>query len=308
MNKKWTKNQIPDLTGKVIIVTGGNSGLGYEACKLYTQHKAQVIMASRNLDRCHVAKSKILKRNPNAKIDIIQLDLANLRSIEQFVYNFKKKYTKLDILLNNAGVILTPEMKTADGFEYQNGINHLGHFALTARLFPMIKQTKNSRIVNVSSLGHRFDTIDWDNYMFQQKTGSYNSRLSYGRSKLSNLLFTYELDRRIREAKLDIKVLAAHPGISNTHLGHFISKKWWYYLAYPLIPILLQSAARGTLPEVRASVDESAQSGEFYGPRGIGETFGLPVIVKSNEASHSLEDAKKLWEASESLTQLTFKI
>jgi NAD(P)-dependent dehydrogenase (short-subunit alcohol dehydrogenase family) len=147
--------------------------------------------------------------------------------------------------------------------------------------------------------------MDWDDYMFEKE---YNSRLSYGRSKLSNLLFTYELDRRLKKAGIKVLSLAAHPGGSNTNLGRYMSGHWWYFLMYPLMLILAQSAKRGTLPEVRASVDPKALSGQYYGPKGFMESRGLPVLVESNKKSHSLEDAKKLWEISEKLTKVSFDI
>lgn len=305
MIEKWTESNIPDLTGKTIIVTGGNSGLGYETCKMFAKNNAKVIMASRSIERCKEAVKKIHKSIPNADIDIMRLDLGNLDSIKSFVEEFNEKYQKLDILINNAGVMFTPNMRTSDGFEFQNGINHLGHFALTAQLFPMIKKTKGSRIVNVSSLAHTFGEMDWDDYMFEKE---YNSKLSYGRSKLSNLLFTYELDRRIKKAGLDVKVLAAHPGGSNTNLVRYLSKKWWYFIMVPLIFVIAQSAKIGALPQVRASVDFNAKSGEYYGPRGLYESRGLPILVQSNEVSHNKSDQQKLWEVSEALTKVKFEV
>jgi NAD(P)-dependent dehydrogenase (short-subunit alcohol dehydrogenase family) len=272
---------------------------------MYAKNGAKVIIASRSLERCDEAVSKIKKSLGKADVEAMKLDLGDLDSVESFVSEFSSKYNRLDILLNNAGVMFTPKMTTKDGFEFQNGINHLGHFALTAKLFPIIKDTKNARIVNVSSIGHTFGNMDWDDYMFEQR---YNARLSYGRSKLSNLLFTYELDRRIKEAGLDVKVLAAHPGGSNTNLARYMSGKWWYFLMVPLMLVLAQSAKQGTLPEVRASVDPNAESGQYYGPRGLMESRGLPVLVQSNQASHNKEDQKKLWEVSETLTGVEFNV
>lgn len=262
-------------------------------------------MASRNLERCEDAKSLILKEVPDAQIQSMVVDLGDLKSVRKFVMDFKTKYSKLDILLNNAGVMFTKKLKTADGFEFQNGINHLGHFALTSQLFDMLKSTPHSRIVNVSSLGHKMGNMDFEDYMFD-KPGSYTPAKSYGRSKLSNLLFTYELDRRINENGLSVDSLVAHPGISNTNLYRYLKDKWWFWIAYPFFLLGTQNAYKGALPQVRASVDPQAKGGEYYGPRGINEAVGYPKIVHSNTASHSNKDATLLWTISEKYTKEPF--
>lgn len=305
--KVWKEKNIPDLSKKVIIVTGGNSGLGYESCKMFSKKGAIVIMASRNLDKCEEAKSTILKEVPHAIIETMVLDLGDLQSVKRFVNEFRSKYRTLDVLLNNAGVMFTPQMKTTDGFEYQNGINHLGHFALTAQLFDMLKSTPQSRIVNVSSMGHRMGSMDFENYMFE-KEGSYSPASSYGRSKLSNLLFTYELDKKLKEVSSPVKVLVAHPGASNTNLYRNVKGKWWYWLIYPFFLITTQGAYKGALPQVRACVDLDVKSGEYYGPRGIAEVKGYPKLVQSNEASHNMKDAETLWTLSEELTNVLFQV
>ncbi len=305
MRERWTEEDIPNLRGKIIVVTGGNSGLGFEACMLFTKNGAKVIMASRSISRCYEAVDKIKQVVPEADVEVMELDLGNLDSVKAFSVKFIDKYSSLDILLNNAGVMFTPYMKTSDGFEFQNGVNHLGHFALTALLFPVIKTTKDARIVNVSSIAHTFGELDLDDYMFEKR---YSSKLAYGRSKLSNLLFTYELDRRIKEKKLDVKVLAAHPGGSRTNLGRYMSNKWWFVLFGPLFMLFAQRAKLGTLPEVRACVDPNVESGQYYGPRGLGEVRGLPVLVNSSSASHNADDAKRLWEISEELTRVHFNV
>lgn len=165
-------------------------------------------MASRNTERCNEAVNKIKESNNEADIEVMKVDLGSLESIKNFVIEYTSKYDRIDVLLNNAGVMFTPAMKTVDGFEFQNGINHLGHFALTAQLLPLIKKTKDSRIVNVSSMAHTWGSMDWNDYMFEK---DYNSRASYGRSKLSNLLYTYELNRRLKKEGLDTKVLSSSP-------------------------------------------------------------------------------------------------
>ena len=263
-------------------------------------------MACRSLDRAYLAKAKIHEDYKQAKLIPMKLDLGSLKSISKFADEFKKKFTKLNILLNNAGIMTVPYGKTEDGFELQNAVNHLGHFALTAQVFEILKKTPNSRVVNVSSLAHRQGKMDFNNYLFEK--GGYTKMKSYARSKLSNLLFTYELDRRIKEKHLSIKVLAAHPGVSSTELGRYIAPK---KSGNPFLKFALklgQPASFGCLPEVRAALDETAVSGQYYGPDSITQMKGKPVVVKSNKRSHNLDDAQSLWTLSEKLTDITFNI
>ena len=305
MNEKWTVSDIPDLTGKVIIVTGGNSGIGYEEVKAFSKNGASTIMASRNLEKATKAKNKILKRIPEAKIEIIELDLANLESIYKFTDEFKKKYEKLDVLVNNAGIMMVPYQKTVDGFESQIGTNHLGHFALTGLLLDTLKKTKGSRIINVSSIGHRSGKMDFDNFLFENGLG-YTKMGAYGRSKLANLLFTYELNRRLEKSGEDTISVASHPGISNTRLADHMYGIFKIILK-PIAMSFLQSAAKGALPTIRAAVDPNVKGGEYYGPKIRDKEFrGPPVKVESNKASHSEKDAQKLWEISEELTKITY--
>ncbi|BCR35754.1 oxidoreductase [Mariniplasma anaerobium] len=305
-NIDFNITEIKDLNKKIIIVTGANSGLGLEATKIFASKGATIIMACRSIERANEARDLILKENKNAKLVPMDLDLGSLKSIKAFAKDFKNKYDQLDILLNNAGVMTIPYGKTTDGFEIQNGVNHLGHFALTAQLFDVIKQTKASRIVNVSSLAHRQGKMDFDNYLFEK--GGYKKMKSYAKSKLSNLLFTYELDRKIKEKGYDIKVLAAHPGVSSTNLGRHIQGK---NSSNPFLKFALrfgQPPHLGCLPEVRAALDENAQSGQYYGPSGLTGMKGRPVIVKSSKRSHNINDAKTLWNLSETLTHVKFEV
>jgi NAD(P)-dependent dehydrogenase (short-subunit alcohol dehydrogenase family) len=304
--QNWSLEQVPDLTGKVIIVTGANSGLGFEATKVFAKNNATVVMACRNLERANASIQKIKEEIPNANLHLIQLDLSDLSTVDTFVESFKKSYSKLDVLLNNAGIMAIPYQLTKDGFETQNGVNHLGHFVLTSKLFDVLKSTKNSRIVNVASMAHKFGKMDFDNYLFEK--GKYSKWRSYGRSKLSNLLFTYELDRRIKEQNIDIKVFAAHPGVSSTELGRY-SKAGKLSTFFTNIGFsFAQPQSKGALPEIRACVEEDAVSGTYFGPSGFMELKGRAVIVKSNKRSHSLDDAKKLWDVSETLTKTPFNV
>jgi len=304
-NEKWTTDNIPDLQGKIIIVTGGNSGLGYESVKAFAENRAEVILASRSVEKGEAAKTEIEKNNPIGRIVVMQLDLMDLASIKSFAAKFKEKYNKLDILLNNAGIMTTPYFLTKDGFEAQMGTNHLGHFALTALLFDLIVKTSKSRIVNVSSSAHKQGQMDFNNLLFENGK-DYSPIKSYGRSKLSNLLFTYELQRQIDTKGIDALAVASHPGVAQTNLARYLEGKWWFKLLTPIFMLISQDQAHGALPQIRAAVDPDVKGGEYYGPhKGM---KGFPVIVESNEASHKLEDAKKLWEVSQQLTGIRFNL
>lgn len=301
--EKWTTANIPDLSGKVIIVTGGNIGLGYESVKAFYEKGAEVILACRSEEKGEKAKAEIVKIVAKGKIVVMQLDLADLAGVSAFVKAFKSKYNRLDVLLNNAGIMTTPYFLTKDGFEGQMGTNHLGHFALTGELMDLIVKTPSSRVVNVSSSGHKAGKMDFDNLLFENGKG-YGRMKAYGRSKLSNLLFTYELQRFFEAHKIESMALAAHPGGSQTNLDQHINKKWWFKLLGPLYNAMTQSAAMGALPQIRASVDPEAKGAQYYGPdKG---TTGYPIVVKSNKASHSKEDQRKLWDVSEKLTGVKY--
>ncbi len=301
--EKWTSENIPDLKGKVIIVTGGNSGLGFESVKAFAKNGAEVILTSRSLENGKAAKEKI--GHVKGNISILQLDLMDFSSIKDFADNFKKKYKRLDVLLNNAGIMTTPYFLTKDGLEAQNGTNHFGHFALTGLLFDLIKTTSGSRVVNVSSMAHKQGKMDFENLLFEDGKG-YTPIKSYGRSKLMNLLFTYELQRKFEYQKIDSIAVAAHPGVSNTNLARYIEKKMYFKLLMPLMSPFMQEQDMGALPQIRASVDPNVKGGEYYGPDGFNEMKGYPVRVKSNPASHNIEDAKRLWEISEKLTGIKY--
>lgn len=300
----WTFDQIPDLTGKRIIVTGGNSGLGYEAVKAFARKNANVVLAARSQTRGEEAKASIVKEFPKVDIEVKQLDLGDLGSIESFAEEYKTEFEQLDILLNNAGIMWCPYAKTKDGFESQMGVNHLGHYALTGKLLDLLKQTPKARVVNVSSLGHRNANIDLDNLLFEK--GGYTPTLAYFNSKLANLLFTYELQRKFEEHNLDIISVAAHPGGSATNLARHVETKLWFKLLKPLFIILAQSAEKGALPEIRASVDSDVKGAEYYGPKGFNEMGGYPILVKSVNESHNSSYAKRLWEMSEELTKVRY--
>ena len=305
MNKNWTVDNMPDLTNKVMLVTGANSGIGFEAAKEFARKGAQTILACRSMDKAVSAMDLILKEFPDAKVEIMQLDLASLKSIKDFAQAFIKKFDRLDVLLNNAGIMMVPYGVTEDGFERHLGTNHLGHFALTGLLIDLIQKTPKARIINVTSTGHRFGEMDFDDLMFEGEKG-YVPMKAYGRSKLSNLLFTYELQRKFEALGSDVIAAAAHPGMANTHLADHLFEKFPFKLFKPLSGIMVQSAAMGALPSIRAAVDPEVKGGQYFGPDGKRESKGYPVLVQSNEASHNEDDAKKLWDVSEKLTSVSF--
>lgn len=303
--EQWTAADMPNLTGKVIIVTGGNSGIGFEAAKEFARKGATTILACRSMDKAQVALDQILAEIPNAQAEIMSLDLANLTSVRQFAADFQAKHGKLDILVNNAGIMMVPYGTTEDGFERQFGTNHLGHFALTGLLFDLLVKTPGSRVVNISSGAHQFGKMDFDNLMYEGGN-EYSPMAAYGRSKLANLLFTYELQRRFNQLDSQALALAAHPGMSQSNLTAHMADRWYYKLLMPLMPLMLQSAAMGALPTIRAAVDPNVTGGQYYGPDHPKERSGYPVIVESNEDSHNEADARQLWQVSEQLTGVQF--
>ncbi|WP_420640706.1 oxidoreductase [Candidatus Leptofilum sp.] len=305
MNENWTTENIPDLTGKVIIITGANIGLGFETALEVARKGAQTIMACRNMDKAQAALADIHSEIPNAHVEIMQLDLASQESIRQFVEAFHQKYDRLDILVNNAGIMMVPYGTTVDGFERQFGTNHLGHFALTGRLLDLIKKTPGARVVTVSSLAHHRGDMDFDNLMYEGGNG-YDRQDAYGRSKLANLLFTYELQRQFEKHDVEATAVAAHPGISTTNLADHLLRRWYFRILVPIFKLMAQSAAQGALTNLRAAVDPTIKGGQYVGPDKPNERTGYPVVVQSNAASHNEADAQKLWQVSEELTGVHF--
>lgn len=296
---------MPDLGGKVVVVTGGNTGIGLKAAIAFARHGAETVLACRNEIKALRAVGRIKDRDPDASVRYMHLDLGDLRSVHRFAERFSASFSRLDVLLNNAGVILNPYRTTMDGFESQMGVNHLGHFALTGLLMDMIAKTGGARVVNVSSKSYRLGKMDFDNLLFV--SGEDFSRLgAYTRSKLANLLFTYELDRRFRKAGINAQAVAVHPGYSYTDFGRAQFFKVLRILFYPLVVAVTQTSEKGALPSIRAAVDPGVEGGDFLAPGGRFEIKGYPVRISSNGASHSREDALLLWERSEKLTGVSF--
>jgi len=304
MQERWTAKDIPDLNGRVAVITGANSGIGLEAARELARNGAEVILASRNQGKADNAVEDIMAEIPRARLKVIPLDLSSLDSIRRFSDEFLAGYNRLDLLLNNAGIMMVPFGKTENGFETQFGTNHLGHFALTGLLIDSLLDTPGSRVVNISSNAHHGGELDFEDLFYEG--GGYTPLGAYSRSKLANLLFTYELQRRLEEKSSQTMALAAHPGISATGLAdHFIDQRF-AWLVRGAMRLFFQSAARGALPGLRAGVDPDARGGEYYGPDGRGERSGFPVVVPSNPESHNLDAARRLWDLSERLTGVEY--
>lgn len=262
-----------------------------------------MVLACRNEERGAAAANRLRKASPDALVVVMELNVASLKSISSFADEFATRFGQLDVLVNNAGIMAVPYGLTVDGFERQIGTNHLGHFALTGLLLDRLITTPGARVVTISSIAHREADIDFDNLQYEDGE-DYEPMKAYRRSKLCNLLFAYELDRRLRAAGHDATSLAAHPGVSVTNLFDHVG--WWARLFRPVAGLLLQSAESGALPTLRAATDPHAAGGQYYGPTGRKETTGPPELTTSTPLSHDQEIAARLWELSERLTGVSY--
>ena len=307
MPTHWNREHIPSLDGKSVIVTGANSGIGFEAALALAAKGAQLTLACRDPAKGQRALELIRADAASAQVDLQILDLASLASVGDFAKRYADSHDRLDLLVNHAGIMALPYAKTADGFEMQFGTNHLGHFALTGQLFGLLSDTPNSRVVSVSSIAHRFGWMKFDDLQSEQR---YTKWTAYGQSKLANLLFTYELARRAETRELSLTATAAHPGYSNTNLQHRSADASRLKLDGIVMRIgnktVAQSAAMGALPTLRAAVGVGARNGDYYGPGGWLEQRGYPVIVQSNARSQDPQSAGQLWDISMDLTGVRF--
>jgi protochlorophyllide reductase len=306
MTQQWTQNDIPDLSGKVVVVTGANSGLGLECAKTLASKGATVVMTARSLQKGETARQEILQEQPNASLDLMKLDVGDLSSVRAFAAAFKEKYDRLDILLNNAGVMAIPRQETPDGFEMQLGVNHLGHFALTGLLLDVIAKTPNARIHNVSSSANYTGTINFDDLMGEQ---NYSRWAAYGQSKLANILFTFELQKRLTAAGHDTIANVSHPGIVIGNLqANSVEQSGTGFegLLYRIIePLLAQDISMGVLPMLYGMTAKDARGGVFYGPRTF-NMRGYPAEKKANKAAYNANALKRFWDVSEQLTGVKF--
>lgn len=304
MQSQWTSEHIPDMAGKVVVITGANSGIGLEAAREFARKRASTILACRSAERGEQAVTELRSENPDAAVGLMMLDLASLSSVEQFASEFTKRHQRLDVLVNNAGIMAVPYSLTEDGFESQVGTNHLGHFALTGRLLAVLLNTPGARVVNVSSTAHRAGRMDFDNLLFEN--GRYTPFRAYCRSKLANLLFTFELQRRFEQAGVEAMALSAHPGMATTNIGNHLSGNRVFNATGFLSSGIVQSASMGALPTLRAAVDPQARGGQYYGPRGFAGQRGHPGVVSSTAASRNEKAATSLWNASVRLTGIDY--
>ncbi|WP_103654414.1 oxidoreductase [Agarilytica rhodophyticola] len=294
--KTWNPDQLPNLKGKTYLITGGNAGLGFETAKHLGKAGADIILACRSLEKAEKARQQLIS-HVNGLVEVVQLDLSDLNSVHKAAGEIHQKYEKLDGLINNAGLMQTPQQKTAQGFEMQVGTNHLGHFLLTGLLLDLIEKAAG-RVVVLSSLAHKFGTLNLDDYMSEK---NYSPTGAYINSKNSNLMFAFELDRKLKEAGSKVICIAAHPGYSNTNLQSTGPKglfNWIYKLTNPLFA---QAADQGALPAVLAAAGLEAKRGAYYGPQKMNEYRG--PVGDAKVAAHALDKSlwKKLWALSEDL-------
>ena len=299
MTSNWTAENIPDLTGKIAIVTGANRGIGYATARALVHKGATVILACRNKDKGGAALRQIAQEVPGAKAELIQLDLSDLASVRRFADEFTIRYDSLDILINNAGIMNTPFGKTVDRFELQFATNHLGHFALTGLLLDFIISTPQVRVITVTSWGHRFGEINFEDLNGEK---DYDAGGAYAQSKLANLLFTYELQRLFEGAGVDTIAAASHPGWTATDLP--ANRR----MIRMLNPIIGQKPEMGALPTLYAAVAPDVQPGGYYGPRRWRGLRGYPTRVQSSDSSYDTALAARLWRVSEELTGVRYHI
>ena len=300
----WTAADVPDQSGRTAVVTGANSGIGFEAAATLARRGARTVLACRDTGKAEAAAARISAAAPGASVPVVRLDLASLDSIRAAADQILATCGQIDLLINNAGLMWPPYGKTADGFELQFGTNHLGHFALTGLVLEAMLPVPGSRVVTVSSNGHRTGRIDFADL---QSERHYGRMAAYAQSKLANLMFTYELQRRLHAAGAPTAALAAHPGVAFTELTRNLPGV--IKSAYPAIGGLFsQSAAMGALPTLRAATDPAAAGGEYYGPGGLVQAKGYPVRVSSNAKSRDRAAQRRLWAESQRLTGVTYPV
>ena len=304
----WTADDVRDLNGIRILITGGNSGIGLEAARVFADHGADVVIACRNLDKGRAAISEIRRTTTRGDVELLELDLADLASVANAADQFGERSSSLDVLVNNAGVMALPYRATVDGFEMQFGTNHLGHFALTGHLLPALIASGGARVVTISSGMHKVGRMNFDNL---DASKGYSKWPAYSMSKLANLQFTFELQRRAERAGLPLIAVAAHPGYSSTNLqgaGPKMAGTTFAQYAWSAFNAIAgQSSAAGALPTVYAATSDDVVGGDYIGPSGVGELRGHPVKVGATSAARDPRQAQRLWAVSEELTGVTYE-
>jgi NAD(P)-dependent dehydrogenase (short-subunit alcohol dehydrogenase family) len=303
---KWTAQQIPSQAGKTALVTGANSGIGYQAALELARHGAHVLLGCRDAAKGKAALDRLQREAPGASAELVELDMASLASIRAFAAAFAARNIPLDLLINNAGVMALPHRElTADGFERQFGTNHLGHFALTGLLLPQLLAAPAPRVITVASIAHRNGKIDFDNL---QSERSYKPWDAYGESKLANILFAKELDRRARAAHSTLISIPVHPGVSTTNIfANGPGDKSVKAIAVKLLaPVFMQADDAGALPTLYAATSPEAKGGEYIGPDGFMEMKGSPKVVQPRPNALDQAVAQRLWTVSEELTGVSY--
>lgn len=301
MSGTWSEADIPAQAGRTAVVTGATSGIGFQTARALAAQGAAVVLACRDTGRGKEAADRITALSPAATVSVVRLDLASLASVREAATEIRAGHDRIDLLINNAGVMIPPYGRTADGFELQFGTNHLGHFALTGLLLDRLLPVPGSRVVTVASQAHRAGRINFGDLQWQRR---YRRQAAYGQSKLANLMFTYELQRRLAAAGSTTAALAAHPGFARTGLTRHMPG--WLQAGAVLSPS--QDAAGGALPTLRAATDPAAAGGEYYGPSGLFQLRGAPQRVDSSGRSHDRAVQQRLWQESGRLTGVTYPV
>ena len=305
MSSNWTTAQMPDQHGRTALVTGANSGLGLISARELARKGASVVLACRNTEKGEAALEEIRAVAPDAQLELAELDLGSLASVADFAERFRAAHDGLDLMLNNAGVMAPPRRETADGFELQFGTNHLGHFALTARLIDMMEAREDARVVALSSIAHKTGRINFDDLQSQR---SYKRWSAYGQSKLADLMTAFELDRRLRAAGSTIKSLGAHPGYAATNLQSAAVPALDRWVMVVTNALLAQDAEIGALAPLYAATQPGLEGGTYVGPQGLGELRGHPGIATPTRTARDREIAERLWTVSEELTGVSFEL
>ncbi len=302
--KPWTAAELPPQTGRTALVTGANSGIGYQTALELARKGGSVLLACRNPAKAAEAAARIRVETPGAAVEVAELDVASLASVRAFAAAYAARGAALDVLVNNAGIMAPLTRKvTAEGFEVQMATNHLGHFLLTALLLPALKRAQAPRVVNVASIAHKRGTMDFGDLMSERR---YIPWSAYARTKLANLLFAHELRRRAEAAGSKVLSVAAHPGVARTRIVQngmgggkptLVTRTVEWFM-----PLFSHSEAQGALPILYAAAMPDVRAGEYYGPHGFREMTGFPVRVRSTALSHDAETARRLWDESVRLT------
>ena len=304
MARHWSPDDAPDQTGRVAVVTGANTGLGYETALVLAQKGVQVILACRNRDKGEGAKKRLLQRIAGAQLDVWPIDTGSLKSVREFAEAFERDHDRLDLLINNAGIMMTPYFETEDGFEGQLGVNYLGHFLLTGLLLPRLNETAGARMVSLYSIAHEWGGIQFDDIHFRQH---YDPRKAYSQSKMACLMFGMELDRRLKAAGQGTLSLAAHPGFSKSDLSRNLNPLLRVMLSL-FGNLIMQPTAAGALPSLYAALGEDLEGGEAVGPAGAGQRKGPPTVVDVDPEARDVARRERLWRVSEELCGFEYPV